>query len=363
MSSRILLYALLLAWVALASGCDAAPTNTTNIGNANTTNRNTNTASTASAPGDANVPPATTTGAPGGATTGASATPMNSNGETTATPRERASKSVAVKRQIEELERRREEDFQRYKRAEAIKKRSPKEAAESSGDDSGDEYSSVPNYQNYPTRSFTPAPTPQAGVSPALPSPTPHGDSVDAYLDSLPRGEVAFNTPEKMLLEQSVNVEVKLGREHLAGKLEELIREDGKTESHPLKVAKVMEAQLAGAGFEIIPVTPAEQPVSDSAPTEWEWQMKAKREGKQRLHLTLAAVVTVNGKERRRKLDTFKKDILVEVTSGSRIAAFFYDNMSWLVPVLVLPVLGGLSPRLWRLIRRRGGQPQPPPAP
>ncbi|MDQ1593149.1 MAG: hypothetical protein QOG71_3776 [Pyrinomonadaceae bacterium] len=218
----------------------------------------------------------------------------------------------------------------------------------------------------------TPSPRDTTAASPtmsapstqsATPTSTPGGDSVDAYLNSLPRGEVAFNTPEKMRLEQSVNVEVKLGKANLAGQLEKLIKEEGKVESHPIKVGNVMEAQLAGAGFEIIPITPAEQPLSDSMPTEWEWQVKAKQEGTQRLHLTLTVVVLVEGKERRRKIDTFKKDILVEVTSGSRIAGFVYDNVGWIVTGLLFPLFGGLGWRMRQLLRRRRGDGQPPAAP
>jgi hypothetical protein len=86
---------------------------------------------------------------------------------------------------------------------------------------------------------------------------------------------------------------------------------------------------------------------------------KATREGKQRLHLTLNAVVFVDGKERRRKIETFKKDILVEVTPGSRIAAFFYDNVGWIVPVLLLPFVTKLGFRLRGVLKRRGDPPAP----
>ncbi|MDQ1611827.1 MAG: hypothetical protein QOG00_1758 [Pyrinomonadaceae bacterium] len=244
------------------------------------------------------------------------------------------------------------------------------------GCDSAPQRQSPPQYSSAPPQNTnataasantaTPSPrdtTTAASTQSATPTPAPGGDSVDAYLSSLPRGEVAFNTPEKMRLEQSVNVEVKLGKANLAGQLEKLIKEEGKVESHPIKVGNVMEAQLAGAGFEIIPITPAEQPLSDSTPTEWEWQVKAKQEGTQRLHLTLTVVVLVEGKERRRKIDTFKKDILVEVTSGSRIAGFVYDNVGWIVTGLLFPLFGGLGWRMRQLLRRRRGDGQPPAAP
>ncbi|HYG11587.1 MAG TPA: hypothetical protein VD835_16690, partial [Pyrinomonadaceae bacterium] len=226
---------------------------------------------------------------------------------------------------------------------------------------------SIPEYENYRT-----SPHPGSTASPpVLPAPQEKAvrsksagrtrrDSVDAYLDSLPLGEVAFNTPEKMRLGQTVNVELKLGGAHLVGQLEELIKEEGRVETHRVKVASVMEARLVGTGFEIATATPPEQVVSESKPTEWEWQVKATREGTQRLHLTLNAVVFVDGKERRRKTETFKKDILVEVTPGSRIAAFFYDNVGWIVPVLLLPFIGKLGLHLRKVLRRRGAPPAPP---
>jgi hypothetical protein len=205
------------------------------------------------------------------------------------------------------------------------------------------------NYQGSPT------PTP----SRATPTPTPRGDSLDDQLASLPLGEAAFNAPEKMRLNESVNIEVKIGGPKMVGQMADLITGEGKVESHRVKVARVMEAQLAGANFEIIPITHAEQPVSESEPTEWEWQVKAKQEGTQLLHLTLNAVITVDGKERRRKTQTYKKEISVEVAARSRIAEFFSNNISWIVPVLIIPFVGGLGLRLRRVLRRRDNPPPP----
>jgi hypothetical protein len=192
-------------------------------------------------------------------------------------------------------------------------------------------------------------------VNTNAPVTTAHEISVDDYLNSLPLGEVAFNPPDKMMLNDTINVDVKLGGPNLAGKLEGLIKE-GRAESHPVKIGKRMEVQLAGAGFEITPITPSEQAISENAPTEWEWQVKAVKEGKLRLHLTLNAFVTVDGKDTRRKLQTFQKNILVEVTSGSRFTAFFYDNVGWIVTGLIIPFAGGIGWRARRALKRRRRQ-------
>jgi hypothetical protein len=179
-------------------------------------------------------------------------------------------------------------------------------------------------------------------------------NSVDAYLASLPIGEVAFNTPERMRLGETANIEVKLGGPQLAGSLGERITEPGKVEALPLKIGAVMEAQLAGSNFQITPLTPAEQPVTAGDPTEWEWQIKPTAEGRQRLNLTLSVVVAVDGRERRRKAETFKRDISVEVDAGSRIGQLLYENLALIVTVVVVPLVGAVGLRLRKMLKRDG---------
>lgn len=206
-------------------------------------------------------------------------------------------------------------------------------------------------------------PTPRLSASP-LPTgtPAPRGDnSVDSHLNSSQVGEVAFNSPEKMMLDETVNIEVKLGGSKWVEQLGGLIKEKGKIETHPVEVWRVMDAQLVGVGFEIVSITPTRQAISESKPTGWKWQVKATQEGRQELHLTLSAVTVIDGGDRQHSNETFKKDILVEVTSGRRASAFFYNNLSWIVPLLIT-LVGGLGLRQ-RFARRRDNPPPPvPPA-
>ena len=186
----------------------------------------------------------------------------------------------------------------------------------------------------------------------ATPPPPVSDDDIDAYVASLPLGEASFNTPERMLLNESINVDLKLGGPKLVGQTAPLVRGEGKVETHRIKVSRVMEAQLAGANFEIIPIPPMEQPVSENVVTEWVWQVRATGEGKQRLYLTLTAVFTLDGTERRLKAKTFQKEITVEVKAGRRAREFFFNNVGWIVPVLILPLAGALFVRLRKLFRR-----------
>jgi hypothetical protein len=182
---------------------------------------------------------------------------------------------------------------------------------------------------------------------------------VDAYLASLPVGEAAFNTPERMRLGETTNIELRLGGPQLAGNLNGRITAPGPVETHAVKIGAVMEAQLAGANFEITPLTPAEQPISADQPTEWDWQIKPTAEGRQRLFLTLNVVVEVDGRERRRREKTLQREISVEVDTGSRIGQLAYENLALIVTVIVVPLAGAVALRVRKWMKRDGQSPPP----
>jgi 2'-5' RNA ligase len=48
--------------------------------------------------------------------------------------------------------------------------------------------------------------------------------------------------------------------------------------------------------------------------TEWKWKIKPTSPGRQHLHLTLAAIFTVDGEPTKRAIRTFDKTIEVQIT-------------------------------------------------
>jgi hypothetical protein len=139
--------------------------------------------------------------------------------------------------------------------------------------------------------------------------------AVDRFLEGLVEAGLAFNVPGPMHVGDVEGIHVVLSPSADREELVAAIEEEGRREFHTIRVSDLMEAKLEGLGFDITPKEPQTQPVSGEQPTEWRWQVKAKDTGLQALYLTLSAVIVVNGTERRRKIDTFKKEILVEVTA------------------------------------------------
>ncbi len=183
----------------------------------------------------------------------------------------------------------------------------------------------------------------------------PRFAAVDRFLERLVEAGLAFNVPGRMQVGDVVGIHVVLSPSADREELVAAIEEEGRREFHTIRVSKLMEAKLEGLGFDITPKEPQTQPVSGEQPTEWRWQVKAKDTGLQALYLTLSAVIAVEGAERRRKIDTFKKEILVEVTAstwGQAILDFVTDFAGAITAIggAVAVVYGGYR---WLGRRRR----------
>jgi len=110
-----------------------------------------------------------------------------------------------------------------------------------------------------------------------------------------------------------------------------------------------MQARLTGLNFEIIAVTPEEQAVSGLEDTKWKWEIKAKSSGLQKLHLTLSALVIVEGNNTYKTIRTFDKEIKVQVSIGHRITKFIIDNVKWMWTPIIFPIFVWV----WRKIRKK----------
>jgi len=138
--------------------------------------------------------------------------------------------------------------------------------------------------------------------------------TIDQALDELKSATVAFNTPAVARVGKQVIVEAKLSTRLSASEVKVLIGEPGNVEVGTLKVSDRMLAILSGgSAFDVAPSGPQAQWASDKTPTGWTWQVTPKQVGEQILILSFEAVITINGKEDNRTVNTFKRSINVEV--------------------------------------------------
>lgn len=214
-----------------------------------------------------------------------------------------------------------------------------------------------------PAAAPRPAPPPAtaAPVFPAAPHTdvpaTPHTDapaapldrhdSVDRILDELETANIAFNAPDAMNLEQTEIIHLVVGMSSPIAELEAMIVGPGETESHRIQVSDRMEARLTGTDFAITAITPEVQAVGRAGVTEWKWEITPKSRGLHHLHLTLTAIIEVEGRQTQRAIRTFDKDIDIYVTWTQQASGFFKSHWQWLWAAILLPLAGWII-KMWR---------------
>lgn len=185
------------------------------------------------------------------------------------------------------------------------------------------------------------------------PKPASSLEEVDAALQKLDWGQMAFDVPEKLRLEQTALVHLLISPAHTAEQLTNAIREQTneavKIESARIQISGMMEAKLVGSAFEIQPITPeAPQMVSRTEPTEWKWEIRPRQSGQQSLHLTLNAIIRFDDQERPRVVRTFDRVIHVDVAPVA--------NTPWRLPVAIIAaalIAVGLGATLYRWLQNR----------
>jgi hypothetical protein len=113
----------------------------------------------------------------------------------------------------------------------------------------------------------------------------------------------------------------------------------GRLAGATVRLTNRMKAELAGPGFRIYPLTSDEQAVNSRDTTVWKWNVTAIRPHKQKLHLTLSAILRLSGSDTVQMLTTFEKEIEVEVAFTQHLGKFYRQNWQWLWGTLLIPII------------------------
>ena len=169
---------------------------------------------------------------------------------------------------------------------------------------------------------------------------------VDLILHTMQLGNIAFNAPTSMDLDETVRIQLLLGIKQTIEELKQNIKVEiekkhlfGDIEAARIKVAPlIMQAHLEGYSFDIKSITPDEQPISSEITTEWLWEVIPKSSGIGILSLTLNAKLPIEGNSTYRTIRRFKKEIRVEVTRLQQTENFIKDNWQWLWTAIFFPM-------------------------
>jgi hypothetical protein len=171
-------------------------------------------------------------------------------------------------------------------------------------------------------------------------------------------GQIAFNVPPVMALDQSYLIALNLGLSKTEEELKTDLRNQGvkgDLKSDSIKVDTNMQAILSGDGFTITPVTADKLPISANNITEWKWDVRPVKTGTLRLHVVINALVDLNDGAGKQPypVRTFDQEYQIAVPWRNRfVFAFVGNNWQWLWATLVIPVAG----LLWNRRRKKKGK-------
>jgi hypothetical protein len=191
--------------------------------------------------------------------------------------------------------------------------------------------------------------------------------SVDCILERLPWANIAFNTPEKMKLDSSYTLALRLSPAALIDTLafKELVGDSAAVVGTArVRFAKRMSANLRGGGFRIDP-PPSELQlfaVSETTPTDWTWRVTPERTGALLLTLALDAHLIVDGREAPYPYRVFSRTIKVHATlsqQGGKLLRLVKDYWELLAAAAAL-LIAGIRLRSVKRRRRIGFRSLPP---
>ena len=220
-----------------------------------------------------------------------------------------------------------------------------------------------------PPSESPPPPPPPDGTPPpppiGSPPPPPSGlrstlGLIDRELAKLELANIAFNAPRTLRLAETADIQLLLSPVETRAQLQDRLTAVGDRVGARIRVTNTMEARLTGSGFEIEAITPETQAVARNSVTEWRWEIEPTRTGTRRLHLTLSAIIDVDGASVPRTIRVFDQTLTIHVTWFDRLSGFVGDNWQWLWTAIVVPLalwLWATRKRwLWRL---KAGPPSP----
>ena len=163
-------------------------------------------------------------------------------------------------------------------------------------------------------------------------------DKVDGALRKLEFGNIAFNAPTSVKIQDTADIQLILSLAIPQDELKKMIMAEGAVNSARTQVSDRMQAHLSSSGFTITAVSPEVQAVSRQEATKWEWNIKPNSEGKQHLNLTLSALLNIDGESTPRVIQTFDKTIEVTIPPKSEIFTFLKENWQWLWTTIFIPL-------------------------
>ncbi len=202
--------------------------------------------------------------------------------------------------------------------------------------------------------------------TPSVPATKPESArrlAIKSALEARVPATIVFTTPDTMYLDETQTLTLLLSPTKTIPQLENNLQrqllsshdeytKDLKIVGATIKVSDDMEARLSGLGFIIEARDHEKQFVKTDEDTEWKWEIKPKEEGVHQLHLTLNAIIQIEGEDEPYLVRSFDKEITVQVTWGGKVARLYTENKDLFSLLLGSTSIYGLY-EIWQKRRKK----------
>jgi hypothetical protein len=137
--------------------------------------------------------------------------------------------------------------------------------------------------------------------------------SLGQEVKELPKGDIVLDAPSVMKVGETRRVDAHIGYNVPAGILRKKKRGDDQQITGQASLSSDMVATLDGSEFRISRITPEEQPIAEGAETVWSWDVTANNAGEKELEIVLYALLPLNDKILRVRVNSYSQTITVEV--------------------------------------------------
>ena len=176
-------------------------------------------------------------------------------------------------------------------------------------------------------------------------------NSIEKEIEKLSSGRILFNPPEEMKVGVKERVVVRLTKD-ITENLTEGLKVAGAPQIEPIELGTFMTVKLTGGdNFDIKALSTEEQVVKPVGFTEWSWDVRPLKSGRQELHLTVTVRILISGQDEQ-KIDwpVMDKQISVEVNPPYTFKRFIECYWQWIVATIISAI--AVIPIILKLVGR-----------
>lgn len=161
--------------------------------------------------------------------------------------------------------------------------------------------------------------------------------TTDYLLAQLYDASMAFVVPNSANINDTVKIQLLIDPSKNISDLESELSIDGVVTSKKIKISKIVTANLTAPNFKVETLTPIEQAIADTQPTEYRWNLTPLSQGKQEITLSINAEVQVGDKSKVHHIKTFEKTVDIEIRPEQLLLSWLSQYWQWLLSTLLLP--------------------------